>query len=357
MEKIKDIVLQIADLQSKSSDKYFPKGCFASYRSNYLWFYKRPDANIFSTAITIFTLNQIKNKCDIFTQKLISDITLNAQNAYHLFENKQGFETYNFFQTKPSKHFTNGFVLKYLDFLQLPDDIDDTAMVYLTSIPDKIQLEKLQERLKFHANTSQKTIVNTFEEYKELPAYSTWFGNKMYNEFDACAMSNILYCLAYYNLSFDKHAISTLLYLESVILTNQYIIQPFNVAHHYASTPVIMYHLARLFADFDRLDSVKVKCKLSDDIALFLDKKTVKGMDRLILETSYLRLNPNLQLSNDEQVLALYAPDWNFFIGGFLTAFENQFIYKLSSCSIFHMKWSCEAHCLALLAERLSFQH
>ena len=42
-----------------------------------------------------------------------------------------------------------------------------------------------------------------------------------------------------------------------------------------------------------------------------------------------------------------------FFIAGFLTAYENPLLYKLASSPLFHIQWTCEAHCLALLAERL----
>jgi hypothetical protein len=42
-----------------------------------------------------------------------------------------------------------------------------------------------------------------------------------------------------------------------------------------------------------------------------------------------------------------------FFIAGLLTAYENPLLYKLASSPLFHIQWTCEAHSLALLAERM----
>lgn len=42
---------------------------------------------------------------------------------------------------------------------------------------------------------------------------------------------------------------------------------------------------------------------------------------------------------------------WSFFHAGLLTAFENPVTYKLAANSHFHLKYSCEAHRLALMLE------
>ena len=94
-----DLIKRIAHLQDSANRKYFPEGIFEAYRSNHFWRYHRPDTNVFFTAITIFTMNNIKEKLSPESQKLVQQITDKAVKSYDLFKNKDGLNTYNFFQT------------------------------------------------------------------------------------------------------------------------------------------------------------------------------------------------------------------------------------------------------------------
>ena len=361
-----DIIKKIAHLQDSANRKYFPEGIFESYRSNKFWRYHRPDTNVFFTAITVFTLNNIKEKLSPESQKLVEQITDKAVKSYDLFKNKDGLNTYNFFQTNPSQHFPHGNILHRFNYFKIPDDIDDTAMIYLTKPHTQEEAKWLKNKLIQHSNGYQKTIKNTFPEYQNLKAYSTWFGKNMYIEFDACALSNMIYCLLDYGLELDEHGQDSVKYIQQVIISNQYIDQPFRVAHQYARTPLIMYHVMRLMNKFHIPELEVCREKLTNDILYYLKKKDLEFMDRILLEIAgrvvcedtdngmEISLEPKININVVEiQNLNNVNKTHPFFIAGFLTAYENPLLYKLASSPLFHIQWTCEAHCLALLAERM----
>jgi hypothetical protein len=351
---IDNLIQKIVHLQDTTNRKYFPEGIFESYRSNKYLRYRRPDTNVFFTAITVFTLNNIKEFLSPASQLLVEKITEKATGSYHLFKNKDGLNTYNFFQTNPSKHFPNGNMLHRFNHFKIPDDIDDTAMIYMTLPHTKEDAKWLQNKLISHCNLYKQQIKNTFPEYQKLKAYSTWFGKDMYIEFDACALSNMIYCQLYFGLELDEYGQDSIKYIQQTILTNQYIEQPFRVAHQYARTPLIMYHVMRLMNKF-HIPALEIcREKLENDILYYLKKENLAFWDKVILEIvaphppkGELKSYSNL----DEKVPHLGTEGATFFIAGLLTAYENPILYKISSSKLFHINWTCEAHSLTLLAE------
>jgi hypothetical protein len=348
-----DLIQKIAYLQDTANRKYFPEGIFESYRSNEYLRYYRPDTNIFFTAITVFTLNNIKEFLSPKSQILVENIAKKATESYHLFKNKDGINTYNFFQTNPSKHFPHGNILHRFNHFKIPDDIDDTAMIYMTLPHTKDDAKCLQNKLITHSNNYKQQIKNTFPEYKNLNAYSTWFGKNMYIEFDACALSNMIYCQLHFGLELDEHGQDSVKYIQQTILSNQYIEQPFRVAHQYARTPLIMYHVMRLMNKFHIPELEICREKLERDILYYLQKEDLNFWDRILLE---IVAPPAPEGGVNTPHLDWKAPPMGaggavFFIAGLLTAYENPLLYKLSSSKLFHINWTCEAHSLALLAE------
>jgi hypothetical protein len=140
-------------------------------------------------------------------------------------------------------------------------------------------------------------------------------------------------------------------FIQQVILTNQFIEQPFRVAHQYARTPLIMYHIMRLMNKFNIPELEICRDKLERDILNYLKNEDLEMMDRILLEISLknnIAINKNnFRISN----LNILDTDSPFFIAGLLTAYENPILYKISSSKLFHINWTCEAHSLTLLAE------
>jgi len=274
-----------------------------------------------------------------------------ATQAYPLFRNKDGLDTYNFWPTRPSRHFPNGHLLHRFDHFRIPDDIDDTAMVFLTQTPTPETLLWLKIKLAQHANGTQQTIRNTFPDYRHLRAYSTWFGKNMPIDFDACALSNMLYLIFRHDLPRNKHDTDSLTLLADMVRSGRYVSDPFRCAPHYARTALILYHIARLLSAFRTPELVAVWPQLLTDARAQLALAT-HPMNRVLLSTTLLRLGetpPKLDLKGIEQSFEAF----HFFIAGMLTAYENPVLNRLATSSFVQMRWSCEAHCRALVAEYL----
>ncbi|GAB3640633.1 hypothetical protein [Spirosoma arcticum] len=344
------LIQRIADLQTDA-------GLFPSVRSNPAIGYRRPDTNVFFTAITVFTLRQLRPVISPESQRLIDQIQERAVAAYPLFRNKDGLGTYNFWPTRPSQHFPNGYLFRHFDHFRIPDDIDDTAMVYLTTQPTAAadrpdELNWLKTKLAQHANGTTRRIQTTFADYRHLRAYSTWFGKNMGIDFDACAMSNMLYCLYQYGVPLDQHRADSLTYLRAVVESGRYVSEPFRCAPHYARTSLIIYHLTRLIAAFDPPELASIRPRLVADARHLLTKATNR-MEQLVLNTSLLRLGerpPVIEVADIEQDFSTF----HFFIAGLLTAYEQPIVRRWADRSFTQMRWQCEAHCWALVLEYLT---
>lgn len=350
MPSVSRFIDNISHLQQQV-DPFFPDGLLPSYRINPLIRYSRPDTNVFFSAISAFTLQHtVRKYLPISLQQKVDDILERIRNTYPEFKNKDGLNTYNFFKTTPSRHFPNGYILHRLNHFKIPDDIDDTAMIYLTTQPSREELLWLKNKLTLHANLSRQTIQNTYDEYKSLKTYSTWFGKNMYIEFDCCVLSNMLYCIYEYELPLNEHDFDSLSYIRSIIETNRYIDQPFRCAHQYPRKEIIAYHIARLIGAFNPEMLQPIKAKLISDCYKLL-KDSTHIMDRIILSTALLRLGEVPPKIDTQSISAKDFEGFYFFIAGFMTAFENPILYRISSSRLFHMYWICEAHCWVLLAE------
>lgn len=342
------ILQQIVRLQD-------PAGLFPSVRRNDWLGYRRKDTNVFFTAITVFTLQSIRASLSQTGQQCVDQIARRAQQAYPLFRNKDGLHTYNFWPTRPSRHFPNGYLFHRFEHFRIPDDIDDTAMVYLTTQPSRTEQLWLKDKLAQHANGSQsRHIRNTYPLYRTLRAYSTWFGKNMGVDFDACALSNILYCIFSYQLPLTVHDIDSLTYLRSIVETGQYRHEPFQCAPHYARTSLIIYHLARLLAAFHIEQLQPIRQQLIAD-AYRLLPNTPNRLEQVLLNSALIRLGevpPVVALAGIEQDVE----DFHFFIAGLLTAYEHPWLRRFADQSLVQMRWQCETHSWALVAEYLALR-
>lgn len=340
---------RIKALQS-TGNALFPKGIFPAERSNSMIGYRRPDTTMFFSAIIAFTLQSIRKLCSSDNQAQIDSIHERVTANYSDFQNKDGLKTYNFWKTKPSRHFPNGRWFHRFEHFRIPDDIDDTAFAYLTTHPTEEELFWLKEKLALHANGTKLRIRNTYPEYKSLLAYSTWFGKNMYVEFDVSVLSNMLYCIMHYKLPLNAHDEASFEYIRSVIETRRYIDAPFRCAHQYPRTPLIIYHVSRLMAAFRPAALLPVWEQLANDTENLL-KITTNRMDQVLLATSLIRLGRATKRIPVEDFTETDFKGFYFFIAGLLTAYENPLLYKLSVNPLVHMHWTCEAHCWTLLAE------
>lgn len=345
------IIQRIALLQDAS-------GLFPSVRHNPALGYRRADTNVFFTAITVFTLQNLRPTVSPESGKLIDRIGERARVAYPTFQNKDGLATYNFWPTRPAQHFPNGYLFHRFDHFRIPDDIDDTAMVYLTTPRTPDEANWLKTKLIQHANRSPaetgaiRQIRNTYADYRHLLAYSTWFGKDMPIDFDACALSNLLYWIYENDLSHNPHDADSLTYLRDVVQSGRYRAEPFWCAPHYARTSLIIYHLTRLIAVFTPPELAVIRPILIADARQLLTTATNR-IEQLILATSLLRLGehpPAVELTAIESDFS----GFHFFVAGMLTAYEHPRLRQWADRPITQMRWQCNAHGWALVAEYLT---
>jgi len=350
MNRLDNIVAHIAALQS-SGEPPFDAGLFAAWRSNPIVGYRRPDTTVFFTAIVTFTLQRLKPLLSPASQQIVAGIAQQATANYAKFQNKDGLKTYNFWKTKPSQHFPNGHIFGRFAHFKIPDDVDDTAMIYLTTQPTPEENQWLKHKLTTHANGTKLSVKNTYPAYKSLKAYSTWFGKNMYIEFDTCVLSNLLYWVFENKLPLNQHDTDSLIYIRSVIESNRYLTAPFRCAHQYPRTVVIVYHVARLMGAFQIAELEPIRAKLIEDTQRLLQQPQTP-LDVVVLHISLLRLGVVPKSPQGYQNLTgSDFKDFYFFIAGLLTAYENPLLYKLARSPLMHIRWQCEAHCWTLLAE------
>ncbi|GAB3259219.1 hypothetical protein GCM10027347_22640 [Larkinella harenae] len=353
---IEKFLYRISELQSESQP-CFPAGLVPSYRANPLILgYHRADTNIFFTAITVFTLQQIRSRLSVNLQKTVDQIVEKAVRHYPDFQNKDGLKTYNFYVTpkngRPSGHFPNGLFLNRLEHFRLPDDADDTAIVYLTGNPSREDLLWLKQKLMQHANLATRQVEDTFPEYVNLRAYSTWFGKNMPVEFDVSVLCNLLFCIFHYQLPLNQHDYDSLEFIRSVVAKGQYRTDPFRCSHSYPRAPLILYHVALLLAAFrpEPLESLRPQL-IQDAYQLLNDGLPV--MDQVVVSTSLLLLGEKPPRIDVSTISENEVRQYSFFIAGMLTASQNPLLNRLAQSRLVRMDWTCEAHSLALLVEYL----
>jgi hypothetical protein len=370
-DTINSIIHKIASLQSRG-DIYFPKGIFPSYRRNKYLLYKRPDTNIFYTASIVFVLNQLKSYLSAESQAIVEDISAKATRNYPSFQNKDGLKTYNFWQTpkegRPSGHFPNGYIFRHSEHFRLPDDIDDTSLIYLTSQAGKEEVIWLKEKLQLHANLSagpkrKRQVRNTFSHYKDLKIYSTWFGKNMAIEFDACALCNLMYLFESYQLPYNEYDSDTFAYLSGIIKRKEFISHPFQISHNYATAPLIIYHIARLLGDFTATILEPYRKDLIEFALLLYEIENVV-MNKILLQTSLLKLSRQNDFGFKDKIieclktdsainLQIPNPDFCYFLGPLLSSYEHPILQFFAPMKITQMEWKCETHEWVLILENL----
>ena len=325
---ISGIISEIAKILSQSE----LSNSTLSVRKNDFWGYERQDDNVFAKASTLFILQQYATHFKEKEKAIFEKIEEIILAKYPLYENKDGRKTYNFYRTKPTAHFPNGKFMGRMDHFRLPDDIDDTALVYLTSKFSKEDIIWLKNHCYDHA-----------DERNGEKIYNTWFGKNMPKEQDVCAMLNLLYLFHLHNLATEEiDKISRQFIAKSIDLIEK---NPFQVARHYGNSALIVYHLGRFMERFQTEELDFLKPKLID-----LSKKLVLSekvfLNKLLLETVLLKFG-----EKREKLLIPGNFDNNFysFIGAPFAPFPKaRWISAKPWTQIF---WKSNIHELALVLE------
>ncbi|MGK0384144.1 MAG: hypothetical protein ACJAVL_000881 [Bacteroidia bacterium] len=348
---VEGLLLELQMLQSRG-DSIYPKGIFPSQRYHPYLPYIREDDNLFFTASIVHLLQGINDRFTGLEKVLVDEIIADAKSSYQLFQNKDGLDTYNFWQTKPSRHFPNGLFMHRFKHFQIPDDVDDTALVYLAESASKERTDQLRKKLKKHSNLAYKRAFNPLEKYHDLKCYSTFFGEKMYIEFDICVLSNLMrVILTHFKDDLNKYDHDTLKFITKAILRDEHKTLPFGSAPNYPTTVLILYHVSRLIPLLPSEYKTKIEEKIKADIQSQF--RSVSGMNKLILQNAALKLNLDLESNTPTSTNVLNDESFYFFHAGMITAFENPIAQKLANNSFFHFRYTSKALNRALLIENM----
>ncbi len=353
MHKINILLQDLEELQC-NAPRICPPGIFPSMRQHPYLPYQRSDNTLFFTSLILVILQQISSSaCGEAAVSAAQRIARRAWASFPRYANKAGGVTYNFWQEHPKEAFpTSRYLFNHRHF-HIPDDLDDTALAFLAKPHTPAEVYGLKRRAAIHVNTYRRTVRNTFEGLAHFEAYTTWSGQAMYYEFDICVLCNLLVCFRQYGLAPDYHDGETLRWIEAVLLHDYHLADPYEAAHHYAHSTLILYHLAKL-CEADAAFAQRWRAKLLADVAGVMPQAKSYA-ERLLLANAALKLGGNSSFALAEK------PKRNtrfpFFIIGLLTAYEYPWIRPLARNRCTWLCYFCEAYHVALEIEHCILLH
>lgn len=348
---------RIAALQPKE-DGVFPKGLFPSFRTYALNKHRqKADINVFFTGLISFTLKNLRKDLTPYQQRVADGIITAANASAAKFKNRKGRDTYNFWPTDTPRIFPNSGWMNWFDKQQaLPDDLDDTVIMLLAlNVDDSIATE-VHALMQQFVNNGQKQVNNTFKTYRNIGAYSTWFGKKMPVDFDVSVLSNVLYFVQSYGLQWTAADTASLQLIEKVIGEKKHLTDAPYVSPHYSSPAIILYHFSRLMQLKPIVGLEANKEKLIAD-AKGLLQKPLPFMEQVLLQTALLRwgVQPDtIQVNNNRSLEDLVEDEsFSFFIANMASMLPDGLKKTAGAAGVGKFYYYCPAFNNLLLLENL----
>lgn len=355
------LLQRINQLQAKESS-VFPKGLFPSYRMYALnKDREKADINPFFTGLIAMTLQDISVRLTKAQQLQVQQIISNALPVFSKFQNRKGRPTYNFWPTDTPKIFPNAGWMNILDKPQaLPDDLDDTVIMLLALNAPDSTARKVHVLMQGFTNNGTKRVHNTFKDYRNIGAYSTWFGKKMPVDFDVCVLANVLHFVQRYNLEWTAADSASLQLIEKVLTEKKHITDAPYVSPHYSRLPNILYHLSRLMMVKPIPALEKLKPQLIEDAKQALANAT-GFMDEVILSTSLLRwgVEPPLMKVHKVNSLEELVEDesFSFFIANMAAMLPDPLKQWMGGAGVGKFYYDCAGYNNLLFLEYLALKN
>lgn len=333
-------------------DSFYYEGMFRSFRHyGNLHGKVKEDNNIFFTGLIAFTLTELQTRFHGEDSVLCQRILTSARSSFRHFRHSKGRTTYNFWKTNPGIVFPNSrFLGLFKKWHTLPDDIDDTVILLMGMQAGDSTARAVKLLMEQHANTVRYRIRNTFPKYRDIPAYSTWFGRDMPIDFDFCVLANALYFSHAYGMAGGRYDLASTTLLDSFIQHRAYVTHPAYISPHYARTPVLIYHIARLMGRFPIASLEKHRQQLIADAKEQL-RVARNPMDKVLLSTSLIWLGsaiPALSFNDTET-----SEDFVFFMAGFNSLLPDPFKKIFSGYHVVTYYYRCPSYNKALMLQHL----
>ena len=314
---------------------------------------------VFFTGLIVLTLKKYEKQCTPYQQKLIQQIVKDGLSSVGLFKNKSGRDTYNFWRTDTPQIFPNAGWLNTFDKSQsLPDDFDDTVILLWAAEVERARASVIHDTMQMYANTKEKTVKNSLATFKNLPAYSTWFGKKMPIDFDMAVLCNVLSFVNAYDLQWTASDSASLQLITTAIKNNWHVNKASFIAPHYAKPAVIMYHIARLInagnqQNIQTLIALKPALLTQTDSLLAI---STDPLEKVLLSTARVHFggthtaDANATPHTPDQA-AIEQSKYPFFIANMASMLPNPVKRPLSKLAFAKFEYRCPAYNLALLWE------
>jgi hypothetical protein len=358
---ISRLLQRIDDLQPKE-DGVFPKGSIPSYRLYSLNKDRyKADINPFFTGLVAFTLQDIMGELSPAQRQQANAIINRTMSVYPKFRNKTiGRNTYNFWPTDTPQIFPHaGWMNMFNKSQALPDDLDDTVILLMAQKVSDSVAKEIHALMQSFINDKGKKINNTFEEYKNIGAYSTWFGKKMPVDFEIGVLANILYFVQQYNLPWTAADSASCTLIRKIIADKKHITAANYISPHYVKLPIILYHVSRLMAVRPIPELEKLKPQLVEETTQAL-LSADNFMDEVLLSTSLLRWGvtpPELAPRKANSLEELVEDEkFSFFIANIASMLPNPLKQWVGSIGLGRFYYYSPAYNNLLLVENLAWR-
>ncbi len=330
------LVKRIAE-QQVHQDPFFLPGIFPSYISNQATYKQQTkDNNIFYNGLILFTLKDIYPYLSSENRLMCDTIKERNLPLLQRFKNKNGRDTYNFWRTDSTFRFP---YTKWISILRgpvtLPDDMDDTVLSLMARNAADSTVEKVHTLMRLYVNSDTNKVKSSNRKYRNIPAYSTWFGKSFPVVFDVVVLSNVLAFVQSYDLDWNEADSASLHMIVKIIKEKDHLKQPHYVSPYYGKTSIILYHLARLMSikKIPELEALKPSL-IADAMQSWIDTDNI--LEKIILSTSILKwgyVPPEIFLPGKADVKKIIEQnDMPFFIGNIPSYFpyvlKKEFVKK-----------------------------
>lgn len=340
----------LASLQCKNNTSY-SDGLFAAERTWAKGLYHRKDNTAFFTACIGFTLIRYKNVFMADELLVVNSMLEKMKLAFELYRNKDGHASYNFWQTKPSRHFPGGFFAKRFKFFMIPDDIDDSAMIHLVSPHSQQEQLSLKEKMTRYAVGNLKWPDQPVKGYETLKPYNTFFVKNMPAAFDVCALCNALYFVYYYKLPLNEQDEHSLQIIAQCIESDDYIKRPYQLSPYYPHAVIIIYHIVRFMMDLKVEGLLGFRQKLYEQCKQMQNNYRTHGTEQLLLGICIQKLQArHFMVSEPTRSEKAHFP---FFVAGILGEVSPKWLRKFASSKTTHIEYHSEAYAETLWLEHL----
>ncbi len=342
----------ITQLQIKN-DGTVLQGSFPSTRKYFYSQRLKQEDNVFFTALVLWNIGQFEKGMTQDELSIYKQAKNNALPYIERFKNKKNNLTYNFWPRNPAQIFPNGGWLNlFNEKFALADDIDDAAITWLAlGINDSIAI-KLQSKFSDYSVGKIKPNRSFYNAYNQWPVYSTWLGHKMPKDVDLSVLSNVLLMHTKANITFNSNDSASLNMIVELVRMNKHLSDPKYLSQHYANSSTIIYHIARLihFSNYPSLLSLK---PILLDQAKQLLEQTNAPVEKLLLNTSILRLGEKIDFPDGVDEKTLQVNDYPYFVANIASVLNNPLKRIVNKSNIVRFDYYSYAFNLSLMYENL----